>query len=47
MPKALRSPEQIKIKIKEVDNDKARGTIVHSGKMTQSTSDTIKATNRQ
>jgi hypothetical protein len=47
MPKAIRSPEQKKRKIKEVDNDKARGTIVRSGKTTESTDNTIKATDRQ
>jgi hypothetical protein len=47
MPKAIRSPEQKKRKIKEVDNDKARGTIIRSGKTTESTDDTIKATDRQ
>ena len=47
MPKAIRSPEQRKRKIKEVDNDKARGTIVRSGKTTESTDDPIKATNNK
>jgi hypothetical protein len=36
-----------KKKKKEVDNDKARGTIVRSGKTTESTDDTIKATNNK
>ena len=44
MPKAIRSPEQKKRKIKEVDNDKAQGTIVRSGKTTERTDNTIKAT---
>jgi len=43
MPKAIRSPEQKKKII--VDNDKAQGTIVQSGKMTDSTNDPSKATN--
>jgi hypothetical protein len=47
MPKAIRSPEQRKRKIKAVDNDKARGTIIRIGKTTESTDDTIKATNNK
>jgi hypothetical protein len=42
MPKAIKSPEQRKKKPKEVDNDKARKTIVR-GTMTVSTDDAHKA----
>ena len=42
MPKAIRSPEQRKRKPKEVDNDKARKTIVR-GTTTVSTDDANKA----
>jgi 5-deoxy-D-glucuronate isomerase len=42
MPKAIKSPEQRKRKPKEVDNDKARKTIVQ-GTTTVSTDDANKA----
>jgi hypothetical protein len=47
MPKAIKSPEQRKRKIKEVDNDKARKTIVQSGTTTESTDDANKATHNK